>query len=208
MSARPQDPRNSTSPAQPIGPTTALIVVDMQNDFADPSGSLFVRGGEVLAPFINDRVRDITAAGGWVFYTQDWHPPETPHFSTSGGVWPVHCVRDTWGAALVRDLRIEGPVVVKGTDGQDGYSGFSMRDPLSGDDEATPLHHLLTEQGVTRVVVVGLALDVCVKATALDALALGYQVEVPAAGTAPVEMLPGDGYRAIAELVTAGVTIT
>jgi nicotinamidase/pyrazinamidase len=189
-------------------PTTALVVVDVQHDFADPEGGLYVAGGEEVVPVVNDEVAAARAAGATVVYTQDWHPPSTPHFAKDGGVWPVHCVRDTWGAELHRDLVVDGPVVRKGVDGGDGYSGFSVRDPISGEESATELGRLLDEAGARRVVVTGLAGDVCVKATALDARALGFDVEVPLEATRFVELEDGDGQRAVAELERAGVEVT
>ena len=81
-------------------PTTALIVVDVQNDFADPAGSLSVAGGDAVVPTINAEIAMATAADGLVVFTQDWHPESTPHFAKDGGIWPVHCVADTWGAQL------------------------------------------------------------------------------------------------------------
>jgi len=108
---------------------TALIVVDVQNDFADPAGSLYVRGGEEIVPPVNAQIDEALAAGALVAYTQDWHPPTTPHFQKDGGIWPVHCVAGTWGAELHADLHVEGPIVKKGSGGEDGYSGFSVRDP-------------------------------------------------------------------------------
>ena len=84
-------------------PTTALLVVDVQNDFADPSGSLYVKGGEQVVPFINAEIDAAQKAGARIFYTQDWHPPSTPHFQKDGGIWPVHCVQNTWGAEFPPD---------------------------------------------------------------------------------------------------------
>ncbi|HEY8771694.1 MAG TPA: isochorismatase family protein, partial [Candidatus Limnocylindria bacterium] len=110
-------------------PRTALVVVDLQNDFADPSGSLFVRGGDEVVGRINDELQLATSEGALVVYTQDWHPPSTPHFAKDGGVWPVHCVAGTWGAELHPGLVVAGPSVRKGSNGEDGYSGFTMRDP-------------------------------------------------------------------------------
>lgn len=187
--------------------TTALVVVDMQNDFADPSGSLYVAGGDLTVDANNREIAAAVAAGCTVVYTQDWHPPITAHFDTHGGIWPVHCVRDTWGAALHPQLEVAGSVVFKGTGGEDGYSGFTMRDPVSGEQTPTELPALLRQHGVTEVVVTGLALDVCVKATALDSLAAGYPTVIVADATAPVDLRSGDGYRAIAELVKAGAVI-
>ena len=81
---------------------TALIVVDVQNDFADPAGSLFVKGAADVVRMVNGEARQATEQGAYVVYTQDWHPASTPHFAKDGGIWPVHCVADTWGAALPR----------------------------------------------------------------------------------------------------------
>jgi nicotinamidase/pyrazinamidase len=185
---------------------TALVVVDVQNDFADPGGSLHVEGGDQIVPRVNDEVIRASAAGAMVVYTQDWHPESTPHFQKDGGIWPVHCVKHTWGAELHPDLVVVGPVVQKGSNGEDGYSGFTMRDPETGEEIATPLRALLVERDIERVVVVGLALDVCVKATALDATA-GFDTAVVLAATAPVELQPGDGARAITELESNLVAI-
>ena len=118
---------------QPYGPHTALIVVDVQNDFADPAGALYVGDGASIIPLVNAEIDAARAAGSRIFYTQDWHPPSTPHFAKDGGVWPVHCVADTWGARLHPALVVSGPVVRKGSAGEDGYSGFSMRHPGSGE---------------------------------------------------------------------------
>lgn len=186
---------------------TALIVVDMQNDFALPDGSLYVTGGDQLMPRINEHIAQANAAGALVVYTQDWHPPETPHFVTSGGVWPVHCVRDTWGAELCEDLLLDGPIVRKGTGGEDGYSGFTMRDPQTNETIPTQLNDLLVERGVERAVVVGLALDVCVKATAIDALTNGYEVIVPVDSSAAVNLEPENGGLAINELMELGAIV-
>ncbi len=186
---------------------TALIVVDVQNDFADPSGSLSVRGGEDVVEAVNREIDAARQVGALVVYTQDWHPPSTPHFAKDGGVWPVHCVAGTWGAELHPALRVEGPAVRKGANGEDGYSGFTMRDPRSGEVVPTELTETLRAAGATSAVVVGLALDYCVKATALDAVARGFSTAVVQKATAPVEVDDGDGERAVAELRAAGVAV-
>jgi nicotinamidase/pyrazinamidase len=186
---------------------TALIVVDVQNDFADPSGSLYVRGGEGIVPVVNAQIDEALEAGATLVYTQDWHPPTTPHFQKDGGTWPVHCVAGTWGAELHPDLRIEGPVVKKGSGGEDGYSGFSVRDPRTGDVDATQLEDLLRSAGADRLVIVGLATDYCVVETVLDALRLGHPVTVPGGAIRAVDLQPGDGDRAIARMAGAGAAI-
>lgn len=188
---------------------TALVVVDLQNDFADPAGSLSVSGGEGIVPRVNQAVRDAGAAGALVVATQDWHPESTPHFEKDGGVWPVHCVAGTWGAAFhpAFELPADAPRVRKGSNGEDGYSGFTMRDPASGEETPTELERILRDRGIQRVVVCGLATDYCVKATALDAARLGFGTELLADGVAAVNLEPEDGERAVSAMVEAGVTL-
>ncbi|MGI8658507.1 MAG: isochorismatase family protein [Candidatus Limnocylindria bacterium] len=189
------------------GPLTALVVVDMQNEFADPAGSLSVRGAEGTFPVINDEVTLARQSGSLVVYTQDWHPAHTPHFEQDGGIWPVHCVQETWGAELHPALQLDGPVVRKGTGGEDGYSGFTMRDSASGGTRPTELDRILRARDVRRLVVVGLATDYCVRETALDGIRLGYEVSLVRAGVRAVDLQPGDGDRALAELRAAGVQL-
>lgn len=187
-------------------PRTALIVVDVQNDFADPQGSLYVVSGEETIPYVNSQIELARTAGATIVYTQDWHPPSTPHFAKDGGIWPVHCVADTPGAAFHPDLEIadEAIFIKKGSGGEDGYSAFNVRDPLSG--EKTPTGLLDRLSGIDKAVVVGLALDYCVKATAIDA-AEHFDTTVLADGTRAVNLSPGDGARAVAEMVSAGVAV-
>src|SRR5437763_8020694 len=188
---------------------TALIVTDVQNDFADPSGSLSVRDGEHVVEAANREIARARAAGATIVYTQDWHPDSTPHFAKDGGTWPVHCVRDSWGAAFHPDLVVapDSEIVRKGTGGEDGYSGFTVRDPTSGVEEGTRLERLLLDRHVRRVVLLGLATDYCVKDTGLDALAKGFETIVVADAVRPVDLEPGDGARAVEELRRAGAEI-
>ncbi len=192
---------------QTYAPSSALIVVDMQHDFADPSGSLYVSGGEDTVAPIAAEIAAAVAAGATVVHTQDWHPEHTPHFARDGGIWPVHCVVDTPGAALVPELPVAGPVVRKGSGPEDGYSGFSVLDLTTGTTRGTELSVILDENGIMDVVVVGLAGDWCVKATAIDGVRLGYGVTVPLSLTRFVELHDGDGERAVAEMRDAGVTV-
>jgi nicotinamidase/pyrazinamidase len=188
---------------------TALIIVDVQNDFADPAGGLSVAGGDAVVPSVNGEIASALDAGALVVATQDWHPEVTPHFAKDGGIWPVHCVADTWGAALhpLLDLPSGAPTVRKGANGEDGYSGFTTRDPTSGHERSTELDALLRSRGIRRTVVVGLATDYCVKATALDAARLGYETAVQADAVAAVNLQPGDGERALDEMRRAGVAV-
>lgn len=190
-------------------PGVALIVVDVQNDFAEPSGSLSVRGGADIIPIVNVDAALARANGALVAYSQDWHPQHTPHFAADGGVWPVHCVRDTWGAALHPALEVpaDAPIIRKGSNGEDGYSAFTMRDALTGRTAPTELEGLLRAAGVTGVVVVGLATDYCVQATAADAARLGFATTLLTDAVAAVNLQPGDGERALLALQDAGVLL-
>ena len=191
------------------GSRVALLVVDMQNDFADARGSLHVAGAESILPVVNAQIALARASGSMLVYTQDWHPPHTPHFMVDGGEWPVHCVAHTWGAELhpALDCPPGSPMILKGTNGEDGYSAFTMRDPSSDERVPTLLEPLLVESGVSDVVVVGLATDYCVRATALDAIRLGFHATVLTDGVAAVNVQPGDGERALAEIEAAGALL-
>ena len=191
----------------PYDARTALVIVDVQNDFADPKGSLYVRGAEAVIPLIDAEIERARAAGALVIYTRDWHPPATAHFKQNGGIWPVHCVRDTWGAAFHPGLKVAGEVISKGIGGEDGYSAFAMRDPQSGATQDTPLADLLAERGVQRLVVAGLATDYCVRATVLDGLARGYAVTVLTDAVRAVDLESGDGERALAEMSQRGAVL-
>jgi nicotinamidase/pyrazinamidase len=188
---------------------TALVVVDLQNDFADPAGGLSVAGGEGIVPAVNDAIREATDGGALVVATQDWHPESTPHFAKDGGAWPVHCVGGTWGAEIHPrvELPAAAPRVRKGANGEDGYSGFTMRDPTTGTETSTELESLLRDRDIERVVVCGLATDYCVKATALDALRLGFPVTLLGSAIRAVNLASDDGDRALAEMEEAGATL-
>jgi nicotinamidase/pyrazinamidase len=193
---------------QRYDPRTALIVVDVQNDFADPAGGLSVAGGDAIVPTVNAEIASASAVGAFVVYTQDWHPASTPHFAKDGGIWPVHCVAGTWGAELHPDLiEVAGGRVRKGVNGEDGYSGFTMRDAQTGETIPTELEELLRARDIERVVVCGLATDYCVKATAIDAATLGFETSLLPEAIRAVDLNPGDGDRAIVAMRDAGVAV-
>jgi nicotinamidase/pyrazinamidase len=189
---------------------TALVVVDLQNDFADPEGSLAVADAEAIIPTTNEAVRQAAEGGALVVATQDWHPESTPHFAKDGGVWPVHCVAGTWGAELHPEFVLPdaAPRIRKGSNGEDGYSAFTMRDPVSGEEIPTELEAMLRERGIERVIVCGLATDYCVNATALDARRLGFRTAVMRNAIAAVNLNAGDGERALEEMASAGVALS
>jgi nicotinamidase/pyrazinamidase len=154
---------------------TAVVIVDEQYDFM-PGGSLAVPDGdEVVAP-TNAIAKHFYDAGGFTVRTRDWHPADTVHFAAKGGPWPPHCVVDTHGAAFHAGLWDIGPVVSKGTlvTENGGYSGFE------GEifDLKLTLEQYLRALDVQYVIVVGLATEYCVKATALDSAKLGFDTFV------------------------------
>jgi nicotinamidase/pyrazinamidase len=189
---------------------TALIVVDMQNDFGHLDGSLFVAGGDSIVGSINDEIERTAAGGGTIVLTQDWHPASTPHFIDDGGVWPIHCVAGTWGAELVDGLDPNcraSAVIRKGTKGEDGYSAFTMREPGGDTDIPTGLSGLLRERGIERAVIVGLATDVCIAATATSAAAAAFATTVLWAATRPVYPDAETTARVLDELRSADVDV-
>ena len=176
----------------------ALIVVDVQNDFC-PGGSLAVaHGDEVVAP-LNKLIEEFLEHGEPVFKSRDWHPNQTKHFQAYGGTWPVHCVQNTKGAEFHPDLLDDKHirVISKGLGDEDSYSAF----------DGTDLGLQLRRLGVEEVWVGGLATDYCVKNTVLDALKDGFRVKALEQAMRPVELNPGDGERAIAEMRDAGAQI-
>jgi nicotinamidase/pyrazinamidase len=201
------DERRSEARVTVYEPRSALLIVDLQNDFADPAGSLYVRGGEDVVAVANAEHAKARAAGATVFYSQDWHPEHTHHFVTDGGIWPVHCVQGSWGAEFRPDLVVDGAVIRKGADGRDGYSAFSVRDPRTGEREGTELEHMLREHGIERLVITGVATDYCVVETVSDARMLGFEVDVVADGIRAVDLQPGDGERAIRRMRDAGAEL-
>jgi nicotinamidase/pyrazinamidase len=182
-------------------------VVDVQNDFAGPRGALSVQGGGEVVAAANREIERVTEAGGLVVYTQNWHPASTPHLAKDGGIWPVHCVAGTWGAELVPGLDVAGRVIRKGGGVESSYSGFTVRDPRTGHEQATGLSELLRDHGIERVVIVGLATDYCVKEAALDALDEGFPTTVVEDAVRAVDRAPGDGARALHEMVRAGADV-
>lgn len=178
-----------------LEPTDALLVVDVQNDFC-PGGALPVAGGDGVIPPLNRLIHRFET----VIYSRDWHPGDHCSFSLEpqfiDGSWPPHCVQDTPGAEFPSALRVplDAIVVSKGTDPErEAYSAF----------EGTNLDKLLKEKNIRRVFVGGLALDYCVKASALDALRAGYEVWVVEDATRAVS--PDTGRQAVEVLKAAGV---
>ncbi len=177
----------------------ALLVVDMQNDFM-PGGALGVHGGDQIIPEVNRLVETFIARRLPIVFSRDWHPPNHCSFKEQGGIWPVHCVRDTKGAAFTPGLSMpsDPSVVSKATRvDHEAYSAF----------DGTGLSELLTRLGATRVFIVGLATDYCVLETVRDARREGFEVVVLKDGVRAVNIHPEDGSRALEEMAGLGARI-
>lgn len=182
----------------------ALILVDIQNDFLK-GGSLEVPFGNEVIAVCNELM--LSQEFDLIVATQDWHPANHSSFKQNSpeGIWPVHCVQDSFGALLHKNLNRGIDVVIKKGENPliDSYSGFFDNDKTS----ATDLDNVLKVNHIKEVIVVGLALDYCVKFTALDAVKLGYKTSVKLSATRAVNLSPMDGDNAIKELQQAGVMV-
>lgn len=195
----------------------ALLLVDIQNDFL-PSGALPVPDGHAVIEVANRLMPEYDV----VVATQDWHPAEHKSFASKHPgrqigetvelegigqtLWPDHCVQHSRGAELAAGLNSAGihHVVPKGTDHViDSYSGFFD----NARRKSTGLEQYLRDRGVDEVHILGLATDYCVKATALDAVDLGFRTVLLTAGIRGVDLNAGDCRRAIEEMKSAGVEI-
>lgn len=179
----------------------ALIVIDVQNDFC-LGGSLAVPDGDAVVPVLNRYVERAQAAEIPIFASRDWHPTETTHFAAYGGAWPVHCVQGTPGAAFHPDLRLPPETLIASTGMGAHDEGYSALEGVLPDGRN--LLDVLREHGVTRIHAGGLATDYCVRATVLGALAAGFEVFLLRDASRAVDVTPGDGDRAIAEMRAAG----
>ncbi len=190
-----------TPPSATITPESALVLVDVQNDFC-PGGALAVPEGDKVVPPLNDLAQRFHEADRPVVATRDWHPPDHTSFAAQGGPWPPHCVQGTEGAAYHPGLDLPpGTVEVRKGDDPDAeaYSGF-----LGHGEDGTPLAPLLREMGVERLVVGGLATDYCVKNTVLDALEEGFDVLLVTDAIRGVNVEPGDSREAVETMLDAG----
>ncbi len=174
----------------------ALLIVDVQNDFL-PGGSLAVPQGDAVLQPLNAYLELFSRHALPVFATRDWHPPDHCSFRGQGGIWPPHCIAGSLGARFAATLCLPGnaTLVPKATQAEtDAYSGFA----------GTGLDVALRAGGVRRLFVGGLATDYCVLNTVKDALGLGYAVLLLDDAVRAVDVNPGDGARARAEMLRLG----
>ncbi len=180
---------------------SALLIVDVQNDFC-PGGALGITGGDLIVLVLNRYIELFTAQGLPVFATRDWHPVETSHFQSFGGVWPVHCIQGTRGADFHPGLKLppDAVIISKGMDpAKDDYSA------LHGvGQDGTPLPGLLRQRGVRKVYVGGLATDYCVKESVLEGIAQGFTMIYLADACQGVNLQQEDSEKAVAEMARAG----
>jgi len=179
-----------------LQPGDVLLVTDIQNDFL-PGGSLAVAGGDEVVPVLNRYIDAFVAKGLPVYATRDWHLEGHCSFHAQGGPWPVHCVAGTHGAAFAATLMLppDTTLISKATSpDQEAYSSF----------QGTDLDSRLRAAGIHRVFIGGLATDYCVLNTVRDARRLGYAVVLLTDVIRAVDVQPGDGRRAEAEMVGLG----
>lgn len=193
-----------------------LIITDIQNDFC-PGGALAVAEGDRIVPIVNA----ISSRFDKCVATQDWHPPGHVSFASTHGrrpyevidldgleqvLWPDHCVPGTFGADFHRDLDVRAVdlIIRKGNDPLiDSYSTFVENDKKT----LTGLHYYLQGMGIRSVYFCGLATDYCVCFSALDALAMGFQVTVLLDACRGVDVPPGNVERAVGEMRNRGARI-
>ena len=175
----------------------AVLVVDVQKCFC-PGGSLAVEDGDSVVPILNDWIDAAFLKGAPIYLSRDWHPRKHISFEESDGTWPPHCIQDTDGARFHPDLKRPDTAVVitKGVRfDQDQNSVFDQ----------TGLSVQLRKDGVRKLWVGGLALDVCVYQSVMDALKEGFEVRVLREATRPVDV--ENGLKALKEMEAAGAKI-
>ena len=176
-----------------------LIVVDVQNDFC-PGGKLGVRGGDKVVKPLNKYIQAFRSSELPVFATRDWHPEKTKHFKEFGGLWPMHCVQKTRGAAFRKDLKLPSETLIlsKGMNPKkEGYSVFSAED-----SRGTGLLRILRALKIKEIYIGGLTTEYCIRYTVLDALKHGFKTAFLVDAMMPVN--PREGKKVVKELKKAG----
>lgn len=175
---------------------SALIVVDVQNDFC-PGGALAVREGDRVIPVFNRYLELFEKTGAPIYACRDWHPKNHSSFKEYGGPWPSHCVQETNGARFHSDLKLPADTLLIS-------KGWRVEDDSYSEFENTNLELYLKRQRVRRIFVGGLATDYCVKNTVLDGCRLGFETYLLLDASRGIDVRPGDSERAIEEMKNAG----
>lgn len=180
---------------------SALLIVDVQNDFC-PGGALAVSEGDEIIPVLNRYIELFSKNRLPIFASRDWHPRVTKHFREFGGRWPKHCVQNTKGARFHPDLKLPKDAIIlsKGMDpDKESYSAFHALD-----SNGVEFLKLLDTFGIEELFVGGLATDYCVKFSVLDALRLGFKVNLLTDAIKGVNLKPKDSEEAIREMIRHG----
>ena len=179
----------------------ALLIVDVQNDFC-PGGALGIKDGDKIVPVINKYIKIFASQRLPVFASRDWHPRKTVHFKEFGGAWPIHCIKNTKGAAFHPKLKLPKDAILlyKGMDPRkDSYSAFQAQD-----SHGTPFANLLRTFGIEELYIGGLATDYCVKFTTHDAIQRGFKVKILLDAIKGVNLKPNDSQDAIRKMLKTG----
>ena len=178
---------------------TALVVVNIQNDFC-PDGTLAAAEGDQVVVPTNQLIGHFRRRGALVIYTRDWHPPNHSSFQKKGGPWPTHCVQFTPGAQFHRDLDVPDDAIIM------NKAWPPEKEDVSG-KSTSELFIRLTQAGIRRIVLVGLATDYGIKTTAHDARAAGFEVIVITDAIRAMNLRPGDGQRALDDMRARGAAL-
>lgn len=179
-----------------INRKTALIVVDVQNDFC-PGGALAMKEGDRVVSVFNRYIELFEKSGGPIYAARDWHPKNHSSFKAQGGPWPPHCVQETEGANFHPDLKLPAHAIIIS-------KGWRVEDDSYSEFEGTNLELYLKRKGIRRVLVGGLATDYCVKNTVLDARRLGFETYLLVDVSRGIDVKKGDSEKAIEGMKKAG----
>lgn len=185
----------------------ALLIVDVQNDFC-PGGALPVPDGDQVIEPLNEMIKYAIANDWLVVASRDWHPKKTSHFKKFGGLWPAHCVQKTWGAKFHPDVAANlinhALIISKGMrSDENAYSAFDGQD-----SRYCPLEKRLAMGKIDEIYIGGLATDYCIRATALDAVVLGFKTHLLLNACRAVNVNLGDSLKAVDDMKREGVIIT
>jgi nicotinamidase/pyrazinamidase len=184
---------------------SALVIVDIQNDFL-PGGALAVPGGDKIIPVLNEYISVFKDHHSPIIATRDWHPQITKHFKQYGGLWPPHCIQNTWGARFHPDLHLPSDTIIISAgigEDQEGYSGFE-----GVDHTGKPFLNVLKEKQISHLYIGGIATEYCVKSTVLQAIKFGFKVNLLTDAIIGINLQPSDSQKAIDEMVNHGANLT